>query len=115
MALLASFALLLQTIAPLSPMPAPRIATIEDLAWALTDICTADTPAGPRRPAAPGRFHDCQICLSIDLAGHYVTPSAVALTLPAALARMGWRAPASPAPIFARAVGVQPRGPPAIA
>jgi hypothetical protein len=114
MVLLAAFALLLQTIAPLSPMPPRKITTIEDLAWALSDICTTGTRNGSPGPVVPDRFHGCQICIGIDLAGHYITPPANAPKIPAGFGRTAWQTSPSTVSTLVRAVGVQPRGPPPI-
>lgn len=87
--------------------------TLEGLSWALAaNLCSTAVPAddGRKAPAVPG--HGCQICITVDLAGHYVAPTIVALASPVAFGRADWRRQPLAPPRLAHAVGSQPRGPP---
>lgn len=119
-ALLACLALLFQLIAPLSPMPMPArssgdIRTLDGLVTALADLCISgsDRPDDRGRPATPD--HGCQICLSIDLNGHYVTPAITAVAGSAVLSRIAFAAIRPAAPAAVPDVSVHARGPPALA
>ncbi|MCF4164931.1 hypothetical protein L2U69_04675 [Zavarzinia compransoris] len=116
---LACLALLLQLVAPLSPMPAPRIqagempTSLEGLAWALAaNLCSTALPADDDGKAPGKSGQGCQICITTNLAGHFVAPLAPPLTFPAAFGRVDWRHQPLAPPRLAHAVGVQPRGPP---
>lgn len=112
LSLLALLALLTQTIAPLSPMPSGQITTIEGLTAALADLCRPGVPDDGK--GAP-RDHKalCQICLTLAVSGQFITPSLPPQPLPLSTAAADWRPSTPHAPALARAVGVQPRGPPA--
>lgn len=116
---LACLALLLQLVAPLSPMPNMRFqagdspTSLEGLAWALAaTLCSTALPGGDDGKAPKGPGHDCQICITTNLAGHFVTPGAPPLTAPGAIGRVDWRHQPLAPPRLAHAVGIQPRGPP---
>lgn len=114
-------ALLIQLAAGMIPMPLDFSTGSAEAASA--DLCLApDSPLAHRvSPAddAKGKgtdpAHDCQICLTLQLAGHFlptvpaaITPQGVslfALLLPAA----------SESPALARHASAAPRAPPAIA
>ncbi|MFZ2869502.1 hypothetical protein [Zavarzinia sp.] len=109
---MALLALLFQTIAPLSPMPAMPITTAESLVFALADLCRPGEPMPDKGKDGPGHGIPCQICLTLAVAGHYLAPSPPPLVPPAVSALASWRLMPPEAPTFAHAVGVQPRGPP---
>ncbi len=111
--LTAFLALLFQTLAPLSPMPAPRLDSLDGLTVALADLCLAGR-AGDDRSSTPKPFHGCQICLTMQIAGQFVAPPATLLPAPSAAATLAW-APAAPERLlFVRPAVVEPRGPPVI-
>jgi len=120
-ALLACLALLFQLFAPMSPMPMAAaksggdIRTVESLATALADLCISgsDRTDDRGKPATPG--HGCQICISIDLNGHYVTPAITAVAGSAVLSRIAFAAIRPAAPVAVPDVSVHARGPPALA
>lgn len=112
LALLALFALLFQTIAPLSPMPAMRITTAESLVLALADLCRPGEGTPDKSRGGPAHGGPCEICLTIALAGPFIAPAPPPLFPPVAVTLADWRLPAPDSPSFIHAVGVQPRGPP---
>ncbi|MDD3444796.1 MAG: hypothetical protein PHS60_05265 [Zavarzinia sp.] len=115
LALLGSLALFLQVVAPLSPMPQARITTIRDLASALADLCTQGKPRQGVPSSPAGSRPTCQVCITIDMSGHFVAPAVVALAVPGRLGILDWHTQPLSAPVLVRAVGVQPRGPPILA
>jgi len=120
-ACLGVLALLIQLAAGMIPMPfAFGIGNAEA---AGTDLCLApDSPLAHRvSPAddAKGKAgypaHDCQICLTLQLAGHFL-PAVPAAVAPQGGSLFALLLPAeSEAPALARHASAAPRAPPAIA
>lgn len=111
--LTAFLALLFQTLAPLSPMPAPRLDSLDGLTVALADLCIAGS-AGDGRSSPPKPFHGCQICLTMQIAGQFVAPPAAVLPAPSAARTLAWAPVAPELLFFVRPAVVEPRGPPMI-
>ena len=114
LAFVALLALLLQTFAPLSPMPAMRITTGESLVLALSDLCRPGEPMPDKGKGGTGHGIPCQICLTLAVTGHYLAPSPPPLVPPVVTGHAAWQQPRLDSPAFAHAVGVQPRGPPTL-
>jgi hypothetical protein len=120
-ALLGVLALLIQVAAAMIPMP--LVLGADGFQAASADLCLApDSPLAHQGNPADGAkgkagdpAHDCQICLTLQLAGHFL-PAAPASVLPRAPVLFAHLLPASrEAPALARLSPAAPRAPPAIA
>ena len=92
-AVLACWALLLQSVVPLVHTPAALLAEGSSPGWALASLChagpeqdaTAERSSDPAGKHAPnGQAPVCQVCLGLHLAGTFAPPRAVELPLPRA-------------------------------
>jgi len=120
-ALLGVLALLIQLAAGMIPMPLAFASGNAEAAGA--DLCLAPdsplahrvSPADDTKGKTGDPAHDCQICLTLQLAGHFLP------TVPAALAPQGESLFAllqpgeSETPALTRHASAAPRAPPAIA
>ena len=114
-------ALLIQLAAGMIPMPLASGDSVAQTASA--DLCLApdsplahhDNPAGGAKGKAQDPAHDCQICLTLQLAGHFLPALPVAVA-PQGVSVFALLLPAErETPALARHTSAAPRAPPAIA
>ena len=114
-------ALLIQLAAGMIPMPLDFGAGSAEAASA--DLCLApdsplahrSSPADDSKGKAADPAHDCQICLTLQLAGHFL-PAVPAAVAPLGRSLFVLLLPAeNEAPALARHTSAAPRAPPAIA
>jgi hypothetical protein len=120
--LLGVLALLIQLAAGMIPMPLAFETGNAEAASA--DLCLAPDsplahhrvgPAGDAKGKAGDPAHDCQICLTLQLAGHFLPAVPAGLT-PQGESLFALLLPAeSETPALARHASAAPRAPPAIA
>jgi len=119
--LLGVLALLIQVAAGMIPMPLALGDNATQMASA--DLCLApdsplahrDNSADDAKGKAGDPAHDCQICLTLQLAGHFL-PGVPAAVAPQAEGSLTLLLPAgSETPTLARHSSAAPRAPPAIA
>jgi hypothetical protein len=115
--LLGLLALLTQLVAGMIPMPLAGAGP----AGSLADLCLSpDSPlahqGGPANDAngkAGDLAHDCQICLTLQLAGHILPTGAVVLAAQDPLFILAQPAEAKPEPVLASHSPAAARAPPA--
>ncbi len=117
---LASFALLLQALLPLTPAASPAGEPGMPY-WTMASLCLSQDASVPDRHGTPARQEPgedspvCPVCLGLHLLSAYVPPSTLGIPLPSLMHDIRVASRLTGAPAEAWRAASQARGPPTAA